>query len=250
MSIDIDLSGSVAIVTGAAGGIGRATARLLLDAGATVAVTDIDATAANEAARALGSGACPLTLDVTDRDQVTAAVRETEQHLGPVDILVNNAFTATVGRFLDLEPDAVDRTLAVILVGSMNTCRAVLPGMIERRRGRIVNVISEAGRVGEAGMAAYSAAKAGLAGFTKAIAKEVAASGVTVNGLSPGATRTATTLTQLAELGADERSLAAGYPMRRLAEPEEIADGILWLASPRASFVTGQIVSVNGGYAC
>ena len=225
-------------------------ARLLHAAGASVAVSDIDGAGAERVAQSLGTGCVGYTLDVTDGAEVRRRASEIEASLGSVDILVNNAFTTTVGRFLDIDPDAVERTIDVVLLGGMNTSRAVLPGMVERGRGRIINVISDAGRTGEPGMAAYSAAKAGLAGFTKALAKEVGPSGITVNGVSPGATRTANTLKQLADMGVDEGALAAAYPLRRLGEPDDIASAILWLASPMAAWVTGQIVSVNGGYAC
>lgn len=251
MTVPLHLDGDVAVVTGAARGIGEATAQLLARAGARVAVADIDADGARTAAEKIngdGGHAMAVTMDVTRPDAVAAAVDEIGERLGPPTVLVNNAFRAALGPFTTADLAALTSTVDVILLGAMHTCRAVLPGMLTAGRGRIVNVISDAGRVGEAGMVAYSAAKAGLAGLTWALAKEVGSRNITVNGVSPGATRTATTLAQLQALSTDETALAARYPLRRLGEPDDVAYAVLFLASPLAGWITGQVLGVNGGY--
>ena len=251
MTVEIDLDDAVALVTGAASGIGEVTAHTLARAGAAVAVTDLDGPGAERVAAAItasGGRAVGVGMDVTDPPVVRGAFASVSAALGPPAILVNNAFTTTVGRFVDLEDDVVARTIDVILVGAMNTCRVALPAMMSSGWGRIVNIISDAGRVGEPNLVAYSAAKAGLIGFTKALAKEVGRSGVTVNGVSPGGTRTRTTMDQLAALGALEASVATQYPLGRLGEPQDIANGVLYLVSPLADWVTGQVIGVNGGY--
>jgi NAD(P)-dependent dehydrogenase (short-subunit alcohol dehydrogenase family) len=251
MTVEIGLDGAVALVTGAASGIGEVTAHTLARAGAAVAVTDINASGADRVAAAItgnGGRAVGVGMDVTDPRAVRVAFGSVSAALGPPAILVNNAFTTTLGRFVDLEPDVVARTIDVILVGAMNTCRVALSPMVSSGWGRIVNIVSDAGRVGEPNLVPYSAAKAGLIGFTKALAKEVGRRGVTVNGVSPGGTRTRTTLDQLAALGTPEASVAAQYPLGRLGEPQDIANGVLYLVSPLADWVTGQVIGVNGGY--
>src|SRR5262249_38058142 len=137
----------------------------------------------------------------------------------------------------------------VILLGSLFACRAVLGGFVDRNAGTIVNVVSDAGRVGEPNMVAYSAAKSGLLGLTRSLAKEFGPSGITVTAVSPGSTRTQTTLEALEAAGVSEERAARAYPLGRLGEPLDIAHAVLWLASPFARWVTGQVLSVNGGYA-
>lgn len=249
MTADGLLAGRVALVTGAGRGIGEAISRALAESGAQVVVTDVDLEAARHVADGIGNGrAVAAFLDVTEASSVQAALAEAKKTFGDVDVLVNNAFFATPGPFLEVDDASDRRTVEVVLLGSMTVTRSVLPGLIARQGGRIVNVISDAGRTGEANLVAYSAAKAGLAGFTKALAREVGRNSITVNGVSPGITRTQTTLDGLAASGVSEQSVARRYPLGRLGEPEDIAQAVVWLASPLASFVTGQVLSVNGGF--
>jgi NAD(P)-dependent dehydrogenase (short-subunit alcohol dehydrogenase family) len=246
--VPIDLQGEIALVTGGGRGIGAAVSVALAAAGAKVVVTDIDQPAAIATAASLGDGHLGLTMDVTDDRSVAAAVEAAAAAAGPATILVSNAFFAAPGPFLPGSPEADGRTIEVILGGALRVARATLPAMIGGKHGRVITVASEAGRVGEAGMVAYSAAKAGVIGLTRALAKEVGRHQVTVNAVSPGATRTQTTLDQLSAMGADPEQLARQYPLRRLGEPEDIAGAVLWLASSLASWVTGQVIGVSGGF--
>ena len=237
------------MVTGGAGGIGAATCRMLCDAGAKVAVSDLDGAAAETVARECGPTALPVAIDVTDASSIASGLSEIIDQLGRPTILVNNAFTNTVGEFLEVSNEANRLTLQVILEGTMSMARAVLEDMLTGGRGSIISIISDAGLIGEPNMVAYSAAKAGVVGFTRALAKEVGPQGIRVNGVSPGGTRTAGSMEAMARQGIDEAKLARRYPLRRLGEPEDIAGTVVWLASPLASWITGQIISVNGGYA-
>ena len=175
-------------------------------------------------------------------------VRQAEAELGPIDVLVNNAGWDQVGRFVDSDPATWDRVLAINLRGQIACAHAVLPGMLERRRGRIICVASDAGRVGSSGEVVYSAAKGGVIAFAKALAREVARWQITVNCVAPGPTDTPF-LDAFRQAG-DERIVEAmvkATPLRRLARPEEIAGAIAYLASEEAAFITGQTLSVSGG---
>lgn len=246
MAVDIDLTGHTALVTGGGSGIGRATCLLLARAGADVLVLDLDELGAEQTAemvREQGRRGQALLADVADEGAVRRAL--TQPGSSP-DIVVNNAFWAAPGPFLESTLHDDEKTLRVIALGSMCVTRAVLPAMVERGTGSIISVMSEAGRVGEPNMVAYSAAKAAVGGFTKALAKEIGPCGVRVNAVSPGITRTPATTSVL-----DEQALARltrSYPLRRLGEAQDIAEAVLWLASPLASWVTGQVVSVSGGF--
>ena len=243
------LEGRIALVTGGASGIGAATCRRLAAEGARVAVADLQEAAAGELAGELAGTA--VALDVTDDASVGAAVERVEAELGRIDVLVNNAGIAGEGAFfVQTEPQSWDPVLRVNLRGVMSVTRAVLPGMQERGYGRIVNVSSEAGRLGSQLSGAYSAAKAGVIGFTKTIALEAARFGVTCNAVAPGPIETPM-LRQTAELGKlGERfvqGMVAGTAMGRPGQPEEVAAAIAFLASDDASFVTGETVGVSGG---
>ena len=242
------LAGKVAFVTGAGRGMGRAMAERLAAEGALVAVTDIDKDAAAAVAEALGNGAVAVHLDVTDALSVGTAVEETTAALGPIDILVNNAGWDRLAPFVDTDEDLWDRLIAVNLKGVLHTCRTVVPQMTERRSGRIVNISSDAGRVGSTGEAVYSATKAGIIGFTKTLAREVAKSGVTVNVVCPGPTDTPL-LAEMVGAGNDRliTALQRAIPLGRLGRPEEIAAAVAFLASDDAAFITGQTLSVSGG---
>jgi 2-hydroxycyclohexanecarboxyl-CoA dehydrogenase len=242
------LEGRTALVTGGASGIGAATARRLAADGARVAVGDLDLDGARAVAGELDGIATEL--DVADTGSVARAVEATTAALGPVDVLVNNAGTDRFGFFLNTDEALWDLVLGVNLRGVLACTHAVLPAMHERG-GVIVNVASEAGRVGSQGSATYSAAKAGVIGFTKAIARESARFGVRCNAVAPGPIATAlldSAPEQLGELGARLRqAMIDATAVRRIGEPDEVAAVIAFLASDDASYVTGQTVNVSGG---
>ena len=249
MSIAIDLSGEVALVTGGGSGIGEAIARTLSRAGAAVAVADLSEQSAARVATAIcdeGGKAMPVQMDIADAASVDAAMERLHAQLGQVSILVNNAATWVVKEFKDTTPAEVDRVLGVTLTGTINVTRAALPDVIERR-GRIINIISDSARTGERSMSVYAAAKAGLIGLTKSIAKEVGAKGVMVNGVSPGTTSTPGGSGFIEAAGGPEK-LARAYPMGRIGEPQDIANAVLFFASPLCSWITGQVLSVSGGF--
>jgi 2-hydroxycyclohexanecarboxyl-CoA dehydrogenase len=247
------LSDKTVIVTGGGGGIGGATCRRFAEAGARVAVLDIDAAAAERIAAAIagrGGTARAFACDITDHAAVRAAVAATERALGPVGVLVNNAGWDVFRLFKDSTPEEWQRLIAVNLVGALNLTHAVLPGMLARRTGRIVNIASDAARVGSSGEAVYAACKAGLVGFSKTLAREHARDGITVNVVCPGATNTA--LFAAFKKGAGnpeklEEAFRRAIPMGRLGEPEDLAGAILFFASDDAAFITGQVLSVSGG---
>ncbi len=250
MPVIIDLTGKSAIVTGGGRGIGRETARLLAQAGAMLTIADLDeASAQNVAAeiRAADGKAITVKADVTDAASAQAMARAALDAHGRIDILVNNAAVWTTKLFKDLAPQDYDRDIRVTLYGALNCSRAVLDAMTEQKYGRIVNLISDAGRIGEPYLTVYSAAKGGVAAFTKALAKEVGRYNITVNGIAPGITQTPGAQEFIQGAGGEEK-LAKAYPLRRLAQPIDIANAILFLASDMSSYMTGQIFSVSGGY--
>jgi 2-hydroxycyclohexanecarboxyl-CoA dehydrogenase len=243
---------AVAFVTGAGRGIGRAIAVRLARGGLAVGVSDLDGETARAVADeivAAGGKATSAEADVTSLDAMRRAVESVEHALGPIAVLVNNAGWDKMELFLDNDPALWDRLLAINLKGVFNTTRAALEGMATRGAGRVVSIASDAGRVGSTGEAVYSACKAGIIGFSKALAREVARKGITVNVVCPGPTDTAL----LAEVGASERGakIVAGMqraiPLGRLGQPEDVAGAVAYLASDEAAFVTGQVLSVSGG---
>ena len=231
------MSERVALVTGAAGGIGSATARHLAAGGCRVAVCDLRADAADAVAREVGGVA--VELDVTSPASVADAVSSIESSLGPVDIAVNNAGWDKLKPFLDTDEEFWAKVIEINFTGALRVTHAVLPGMLDRGWGRIVNVASDAGRVGSSSESVYSGAKGGVIAFTKTIAREAARRGVTANALCPGPTRTPL-LESMTAAGGERLvdALTRAVPMRRLAEPDDIAPAIAFLASEQARFIT------------
>lgn len=237
----------IAVVTGAGSGIGRATAQALARGHATVIVADIDARGGEATASVLRGEGCQaffVSVDLTERASVQAFAQTVLTRHGPVDILVNGAGWGRTQPFCDGTPELWDKLIALNLVGPMELAKALLPAMMERGSGRIVNVASDAGRVGSIGETVYSSAKGGLIAFTKSLAREVARHNINVNCVCPGPTDTPL-MAAVPEKVHD--ALLKAIPFRRLARPEEIADAIVFFASGRASFVTGQVLSVSGG---
>jgi 2-hydroxycyclohexanecarboxyl-CoA dehydrogenase len=240
------LSGRVALVTGAASGIGRAVALRLGDEGCPVAAVDLDLEGARATAAELGA-ACALRADVSHLAAMREAVAVAERELGPVEVLVSCAGWDVAEPFVESTEETWDRVIAVNLRGVIASARAVLDGMIERRGGAIVSISSDAGRVGSSGEVVYSGAKAGIIGFSKAVAREVARHGIRVNVVCPGPTDTPMLAAiREANPGLGE-ALVRAIPFRRLARPEEIAAAVAFFASDDAAYVTGQTLSVSGG---
>ena len=248
--MNLGLSGKTAIVTGGAGGIGSAICRRLAEEGVKVGVFDLKADAAEAIAAQIGTGASAHAVDITDHAAVVAGVTAFEARVGPTDILVNNAGWDHFAFFLDTDPALWDRIIAINLKGPINLHHAVLKGMQQRRRGRIVNIASDAGRVGSSMEAVYSACKGGIIAFTKTVAREVARKGITLNAVCPGPTDTPLLA---AVAGDDERgqkvraALVGAIPMKRVGQPEDIPGAVCFLASDDAAFITGQTISVSGG---
>jgi 2-hydroxycyclohexanecarboxyl-CoA dehydrogenase len=241
------LRDKVVVVTGAGRGMGKAIAERLAEEGARVAVTDVDKESALSTAAGL-AGAAGFRLDITDAAEVSARIEEIVAALGPIDALVNNAGWDRLGPFLETDEDLWDRLIDINLRGPIRLTKAVLPQMVERQRGRIVNISSDAGRVGSTGEAVYSACKAGIIGFSKTIAREMARHGITVNAICPGPTATPLLASMVGE-GNDKliESLKRGIPMRRLGEPDDVAGAVAFIVSDDAGFITGQTLSVSGG---
>ena len=251
----MSLQGHHAVVTGAGSGIGRATAERLAEAGCQVTLIGRHVGRLQETADRIGDLAFPAPADVTDGDMLAAALEAGRDRFGPIDILVNNAGGAWSAPFLKTSGDDLRAMLALNLEAPAEAARLVLPGMLTRRRGRIVNVASTAGLKGYAYVSAYVAAKHGLVGLTRALALEVASKGVTVNAVCPDFTDTDLVARSIAEIvGKTGRSedearaaLAASNPQGRLITPEEVAQTIVWLCGDGASGVNGAAVPVAGG---
>jgi 2-hydroxycyclohexanecarboxyl-CoA dehydrogenase len=259
--VDLGIHDRVALVTGAGRGIGLEICKTLAAEGVRVAVNDLFEERAQEGAGEImngGGSAIGVAGDVTDTESVGAMVKRVVEEFGAVDILVNNAgipavttdaVPSTGGLFATSDREQWDRTMGLITYGVMNCSRAVIEGMAERRWGRIVNIISDAGRVGEPRLVAYSMAKAGVIGFTKALAKECGRACVTVNCVSPATTETEATAEWIRAQGEQiMRSYPLARGLNRLGRPADIANAVAFLASARAEWITGQVLSVNGGY--
>jgi 2-hydroxycyclohexanecarboxyl-CoA dehydrogenase len=246
----VRFTGKTALVTGSARGIGAAIATRLASEGAKVAICDLDDVGAAKLAEALSAPSKQCIgqqVDLADLASVKAAVAKVTEALGPIDVLVNNAGIDRIERFLDSQPATWDQLITVNLRGTIAMCHEVAGSMTERGRGRIVNIASDAGRVGSSGEVVYSGTKGGVIAFSKALAREVAKRGVTVNVVCPGPTDTAL-LDQVAE--ASQKlydGLARAVPMGRIATPDDIAPAVAFFASDEAGYVTGQTLSVSGG---
>jgi 2-hydroxycyclohexanecarboxyl-CoA dehydrogenase len=238
---------TVAVVTGAGSGIGRATAIVIAELGGTVAAADIDLASAEATAKtitAAGGQAKAFPVDITDELTVGELVEMTTNDLGPATALVNTVGWDRIEPFLDNTTAYWDQILGLNLLGPIRVTRAFLDGMIAAGGGTIVNVASDAGRVGSTGETVYAGAKGGVIAFTKSLAREMARHSIRVNCVCPGPTDTPLFRAQPVKM---QEALERAIPMKRLAQPSEVADAIAFLASGRSSFITGQVLSVSGG---
>lgn len=242
----MELKDKIIVVTGGASGIGKATALVLAAQGATVHIGDLDLAGAERTAQSVEGGKVLATaIDLAKADSVKAFTEEVLAKHGRVDGLVNAAGFDKVGPFMKNDPELWERLVAVNLLGAMRLTQLVLPSMIAANAGKIVNIASDAGRVGSMGETAYAATKGGLIAFTKSLAREMARYQINVNVVCPGPTDTPLFNTQASE-GLRE-ALIAAIPFRRLGQPEDVAQAVRYLIGPNASYVTGQVLSVSGG---
>lgn len=248
-----NLSGKTVIVTGGGGGIGGATSRRFAEEGAKVAVFDMNMEAAQKVANdieAAGGVAKAFKCDITDRAAVDSALAAAEALLGPVAVLVNNAGWDVFKPFTKTVPAEWEKLIAINLTGALHMLHAVLPGMAERKYGRIVNIASDAARGGSSGEAVYSACKGGLVALSKTLAREHARQNITVNVVCPGPTDTAL-LAGVTEGARDPAKLLEAFrsaiPLGRLGQPDDLASAIAFFGSDDAGFITGQVISVSGG---
>lgn len=241
-----DLTGKNALITGASGGIGGDIARALHGAGATVGLSGTRVEPLQALADELGERAHVLPCNLSDAEAVVALPKQAVEAMGSVDILVNNAGITRDNLFMRMSDDEWQSVLDVNLTSTMKLCKGVIRGMMKARWGRIVNISSVVGAIGNPGQANYAASKAGMVGFSKALAHEVATRGITVNAVAPGFITTAMT----EKLTDDQKAgLLKTVPAGRMGEPGEIAAAVLYLASPEAGYVTGSTLHVNGGMA-
>jgi NAD(P)-dependent dehydrogenase (short-subunit alcohol dehydrogenase family) len=257
--VNTNLGGKIALITGGASGIGLAAAKLLAAEGVKLALVDINAAGVAEAARTLSgiTQAVGLPCDISNAGQVQAVVADATRRVGPVDIFINSAAVLDDKLFLESSLADWDRMLKICLYGPMLCLGALLPGMVERRYGRVICLASDAARIGQSRLSYYAAAKAGMIALIKSVAQEVGTRGVTLNVVSPGATNTPLRVERekrLQEQMGDDKyqrrvnSVLRMYPLGRLGEPDDIAAAIVFLASDRAAWITGQVLSVNGGF--
>lgn len=247
------LSTRTVVVTGGGGGIGSATCRRFAAEGATVAVVDIDAAAADRTVAAItseGGKATAFACEITNHEEVRSAVAKVTASLGPIDVLVNNAGWDVFKPFLKTSPADWQKLIAVNLTGALNLHHAVLPQMVERRSGRVVNIASDAARVGSSGEAVYAACKGGLVAFSKTMAREHARDGITFNVVCPGPTETQL-LGNVLNAASNPEKLKEAFrrsiPLGRIGEPADLPGAICFFASEDAAFITGQVLSVSGG---
>jgi 2-hydroxycyclohexanecarboxyl-CoA dehydrogenase len=248
------MSNRVALVTGGGQGIGQGISTTLGAKGFQVAIADLNIETAQATANSIteaGGTAIAVRADVTDTESVRAAVKTVTDELGPIEIAVNNAGWDDFMNFLDTDEDFWDRILDINFKGALRVVQAVVPGMVERGWGRVINIGSDAGRVGSSLEAVYSGAKGGIIAFTKTLAREVATKGVTANTVCPGPTDTPALRAFAHNAGQDAEKVISGMtravPMRRLAEPTDIAAAVAFFASDETGYITGQTLSVSGG---
>jgi 3-oxoacyl-[acyl-carrier protein] reductase len=245
--ISTDLTGQVALVTGAARGLGRIIAQTLAGAGAQVAGIDVNVDTLSEtieSIRAAGGTAEPWACDVTDSARVNQVVEEVTRKWGGLHILVNNAGITRDNIIMRMKDEQWDAVLGINLKGTFLFTRAVCRPMMKGRRGRIINIASVSGLMGNPGQANYSASKAGVIGLTRTVAREVASRNITVNAVAPGFIATEMTAALGEEILQEVRKQ---IPLGRLGEPRDVADAVLFLASEAAAFITGQVLTVDGG---
>jgi 2-hydroxycyclohexanecarboxyl-CoA dehydrogenase len=247
------LKGKVAVITGAAGGIGRALVRRFCEEGATVVGLDLNAAGLEELGGQLKEFADQLILrplDITDHAAVAVTIRQVHSERGRIDILVNNAGWDVAMQFVETTPEFWDKVIAINLRGPLNLHHAVVPLMIDAGGGKIINIASDAGRVGSSGESVYSACKGGIIAFSKTLARETARKDVRVNVVCPGPTDTALLRSFMGEGEYGQKiyeGLKRAIPLKRLGQPEDIPGIVAFLASDDASFITGQVISVSGG---
>jgi 3-oxoacyl-[acyl-carrier protein] reductase len=239
-----DLAGKGALVTGASGGIGGAIAKALHAQGANVAISGTKADRLEALAKELGTRVFVLPCDLRDRTAVAALPESAEKALGQVDILVNNAGITHDNLFMRMKDEEWDDVIAVNLTSVFVLTRGILRGMMRRRYGRIVNIASISGVLGNPGQGNYAASKAGLVGMTKSLAREVASRGVTANAISPGFISTPMTDALTPK---QVEQIAAAIPAQRFGKPEDVAAAVVFLASDEAAYVTGETIHINGG---
>jgi 2-hydroxycyclohexanecarboxyl-CoA dehydrogenase len=244
------LAGKVAIVTGAAQGIGRAIATRLAEEGASVAIGDIQEAVAGATAQELRSAGCKATavkLDVTSLESAQAATAQVEREFGGVDILVNNAGWDKLEPFIESTPETWDKVIAINFRGVIHCFKAVIPKLQSRVGGKIVSIASDAGRVGSTGEAVYSGCKGAIIAFSKTLARELARNNINVNVVCPGPTETALLHGVMDKQPKVLDAMKRGIPMRRLGQPQDLAGAVAFVASSDADYVTGQVISVSGG---
>jgi 3-oxoacyl-[acyl-carrier protein] reductase len=241
-----DLSGKGALITGATGGIGAATARALKAQGARLAISGTRAEVLEQLGAELGPDVVCLPCDLKDRAAVAALAEAAEKALGSLDILVNNAGVTRDNIFLRMKDEEWDEVIAVNLTSTFILCRAAIRGMLRRRSGRIVNIASISGVLGNPGQGNYAASKAGMVGMTKSLAREVAPRGITANCIAPGFIETPMTRALTAK---QVEAIAAAIPSGVMGKPEDIAAAVVFLASQEARYITGETLHVNGGMA-
>lgn len=239
--------GKVVLVTGGASGIGKATVMAFARQGATVICADVNAAKGEELKKEAGGANLKVdfaAMDLGNSDSIRAAAAELLKKYPRVDVLVNAAGWGDAQPFIQNTPDFINRVIAINLAGPVHLTQALLPSMIAANGGKIVNIASDAGRVGSGGETAYAGAKGGVIAFTKSLAREVARYAINVNCVCPGPTDTPMLATRPEKL---REAFLKAIPFRRFAKPEEIADAVVFFASPQANYVTGQVLSVSGG---
>nr|WP_193157864.1 3-oxoacyl-ACP reductase FabG [Vibrio navarrensis] len=240
----LNLSGKVALVTGASRGIGRAIAETLVERGATVIGTATSESGAAAISEYLGENGKGFALNVTQAESIEDTIKAINDEFGAIDILINNAGITRDNLLMRMKDDEWSDILDTNLTSIFRLSKAVMRGMMKKRDGRIINIGSVVGTMGNAGQANYAAAKAGVIGFTKSLAREVASRGVTVNTVAPGFIETDMTRA----LNDEQRAVTlANVPAGRLGDPREIAEAVVFLASPAAAYITGETLHVNGG---